>query len=146
MTTFLVFQKQVFDKCRYYKEADWAKKSKALDWANDVYLNLKYPYRVHNVYEHPSWLENFKGEHPAGVRALIRDLEAGKVHARMRSGEDVERLINSDVYRLGRQFLKIADYPSRVLGKITRGGKLFGPIWSRILRAIFETLSRPGIR
>ncbi|MFH1942567.1 MAG: glycosyltransferase family 2 protein [bacterium] len=122
----LVFQKQVFEKCQYYKEAEWAKKSKALDWANDVYLQLKYPYRVHNVYEYPSWLEKYRGKHPAAIKGLIRDLEAGKVHAQMRSMEDVEKLLNNNIYRVGRLVLKIADYPSRVLAKIThRRGRFF---------------------
>ena len=53
----LLLPKQVIEKCDYYATADWARRTGAVEWANEAYLSLQRPFRVHNVFAHPSWLE-----------------------------------------------------------------------------------------
>ncbi len=57
----LLLPKQVIEKCDYYATADWARRTGAIEWANDAYLSLNRPYRVHNVFAYPSWLERHHG-------------------------------------------------------------------------------------
>lgn len=57
----LLLPKQVIEKCDYYAHADWARLSEAIEWANDAYLALHRPFRVHNAYAYPSWLERTTG-------------------------------------------------------------------------------------
>ena len=107
----LLFPKQVVEKCEYYGQAEWANRSQAQRWAQEAFLELRHPYRVHNVYKYPSWLEHFGGDHPAQIQALRADLEAGRLDFELRSVDDIERLLRSPVYRVGRLVLKVVDPP-----------------------------------
>jgi hypothetical protein len=109
----LLFPRQVLEKCGYYKKAAWVKRSKALQWAEQNYLKLGNPYRVHNVYDYPSWLERFIGENPPQIENLRADLSNGHPEIELRSVEDVEQLINSPTYRLGRACLRLLEPLSR---------------------------------
>ena len=102
----LLLPDQVRDKCDYYGSADWARKPGAPQWAHDVFTELRRPFRVHNVYEYPSWLEQFTGKLPPQVEALRAALESGQLGFPMRRTDDIERLLRSPVYRLGRAALK----------------------------------------
>jgi hypothetical protein len=62
---------------------------------------------VHNVYGYPSWLERFSGKHPPIVEELIADIEAGRVQIGLRKNNDIEELLRSSKYRLGRGMLKV---------------------------------------
>src|SRR4030095_8595223 len=70
----LLFPKQVMEKCEYYRNVDWTSRKEAVDWANEVFVQLKQPYRVHNVYQYPGWLDRFHGKHPAQIEELKKDL------------------------------------------------------------------------
>ncbi|MCL5102494.1 MAG: glycosyltransferase family 2 protein [Armatimonadetes bacterium] len=104
----LLFPKQVTEKCDYYSNVDWTNRRKALEWADDVFFNLRRPYRVHNVYEHPSWLERFEGTHPEQILAMRNDIESGRLGIHLRRTDDIERLLSSPTYRCGRFVLKSA--------------------------------------
>ena len=106
----LLFPKQVVEKCDYYGQAEWARSRGAVRWAEQSYLRLERPFRVHNVYRYPSWLERFGGEHPPQAAAMWA--EAGVEH---RDSADVEALLGSWRYRAGRALLKAA-YPLYWLG------------------------------
>jgi hypothetical protein len=110
----LLFPKQVVEKCEYYNEAPWADRKCARAWAEDCFLRLGDPFRVHNVYDYPSWLERFRGVHPPEVEAMRRDIREGHLRVAMRDSADVARLLGSPRYRLGRTALKLLDYPDRV--------------------------------
>lgn len=97
----LLFPKQVVEKCDYYSRAAWARRSGAARWAAQSYLRLERPFRVHNVYRYPSWLERFAGAHPPQVAAMW----AGAAVER-RNGDDVEALLARPSYRAGRALLK----------------------------------------
>lgn len=109
----LVFPKQVREKCSYYQQADWAQRTAAEHWVQETFLHLRQPFRVHNVYDYPSWLERFHGTHPPQIAALRRDIASGQIDVEMRSTEDVERLLRSPIYAMGRAWLKAWDLVDR---------------------------------
>lgn len=98
----LLFPKQVDEKCIYYNEAKWVKRNTDLQWIRKNYLDLDKPFRVHNVYDYPSWLERFSGEHPAQVKEMKNDIEEKRIIVQMRETKDIEVLLDSPWYRLGR--------------------------------------------
>lgn len=105
----LVFPQQVLDKCSYYSQAEWATHARlAQRWAHRNYLHLREPFRVHNVYGHPSWIEPFQGNHPPVIQQLIADIKAERIEVELRQTHDVDRLLSSWWYRLGRFGLKVA--------------------------------------
>ncbi len=110
----LLFPRQVEEKCEYYANADWARATEARRWADESYARLRRPFRVHNVYRYPSWLERHRGGHPPQVEALRGDIAAGRVDVTMRQVEDVERILASPLYRAGRIGVKYADYLYRL--------------------------------
>jgi glycosyltransferase involved in cell wall biosynthesis len=102
----LLFPKQVIEKCEYYGSAAWAKRHQAQKWAQEVFLELRHPYRIHNVYDYPGWLERFVGTHPPQIEALRTDIKAGRLNVHMRPIADIECLLKSPTYWLGREMLK----------------------------------------
>ncbi len=104
----LLLPKQVIEKCDYYSTASWTKRPASVAWAQDAFLRLGRPYRVHNVYEFPSWLERYDGPHPAEVVRLVADLVRSHPDE-LRSTADVERLLRTWWYGLGRGGLIVLD-------------------------------------
>lgn len=108
----LIFPKQVLEKSDYYGAADWTvRRDESQKWAEAVFLKLQNPYRVHNVYRYPSWLERFKGKHPPVIEMLRTDLESGYLNITLRQTDDIEQLLVSPWYRLGCWCLKILFVP-----------------------------------
>jgi len=103
----LLFPNQVLEKCRYYQRVEWVTRNKAEAWVNDCYLKLGNPYRVHNVYDFPSWLDRYEGIHPPEIEALKNDISAGKIQITPRLVDDIEAILGSWRYTLGRTFLKL---------------------------------------
>jgi hypothetical protein len=105
----LLFPKQVIEKCRYYACADWTSVlQQADDWANKCYLTIAKPFRVHMAYQHLSWLERFKGEHPPQVTQMIASVASGVYEkVELRRIDDVESLLSDHVYCLKRGILKM---------------------------------------
>jgi len=110
----LVFPKQVREKCEYYSHADWARRKEANIWAEQNYFQLSNPYRVHNVYQYPSWLERFKGEHPPVIQRLKDDILTKRVKIEMRNNCDVDRLTTSQKYLLGAKLLSLIEPLNRM--------------------------------
>ena len=110
----LLFPQQVEEKCEYYASAEWAHAREARRWADESYGRLRRPYRVHNVYRFPSWLERHRGGHPPQVEALRGDIGTGRVAVELRQVGDVERILRSPLYRAGRVLVKYADYLHRL--------------------------------
>ena len=135
----LLLPKQVIEKSEYYGNAAWFRRPKARQWAEDVFLGLREPYRVHNVYEYLSWLERFTGSHPPQVEAMRADLEAGKVGVDLRPTDDIERLLESRSYKLGRAGLKLVE----PLNRIWRGSWRRGPHYLR--RVISDPLGSAAL-
>ena len=106
----LLLPAQVRDKVEYYSNwglhGDWFANERR--WFADSYLTLRKPYRVHNVYRYPSWLERYEGAHPAAVVSMMSDL-AHSAALEMRPVDDAEALLRSPVYRLGRSLVKLGE-------------------------------------
>jgi glycosyltransferase involved in cell wall biosynthesis len=102
----LLFPKQVREKCLYYAHAYPRERREAERWAVENFEKLSDPYRVHNVYLEPSWLERFPGEHPPQVLRMMEDIRKGEVRVERRCNEDVEEILDSLKYRVGRGLLK----------------------------------------
>ncbi len=115
----LLLPKQVADKCEYYATAPWANRAGAKQWAQEVFLQLRRPFRVHNVFAYPSWLERYDGPHPPEVTRMVADLRAIDP-GQLRSTDDIERLLASPWYRAGRTALKILAPCDRRLHRIGR--------------------------
>jgi hypothetical protein len=105
----LLLPKQVIEKCDYYAHADWARRTGAIEWANDAYLALHRPFRVHNVYAYPSWLERFRGRHPAEVVRMVEALRRPGSEIALRETDDIERLLRAPWYRVGRAVVRWLD-------------------------------------
>jgi hypothetical protein len=114
----LVFPKQIKNKCNYYKNAQWVKREKMMDWADNSYFSIKKPYRVHNVYEFPSWLERFKGNHPEQIVKLQHEIENNQIKTKTRNNEDIENVIDSAKYKTFRSILKLCEKPDRLKQKV----------------------------
>lgn len=99
----LLFPKQVLFKSDYVQNAGWNELNEAKRWADDNYMGLKNPFRVHNVYEQPSWLQRYPGEIPPQIEAMWRDIQSGKVEIETRKTDDVEQLLSSPSYQIRRQ-------------------------------------------
>lgn len=102
----LLFPKQTIEKSRYYDAADWTRRDGMARWADETYLRLKRPYHVHNVYHYRSWLERFNGRHPPQIEAMRADIASGRLDVECRHTDDIERLLRSPGYRLGRSALR----------------------------------------
>jgi hypothetical protein len=100
----LLFPHQVIGKSNYYEHS--AMRAGSNRWAQENYLALQRPFRVHNVHFFPSWLERFIGEHPEQIQRLQNDIRQGTIQVRMRQTEDVERLLNSPSYQWSRRMYK----------------------------------------
>lgn len=119
----LLLPKQVIEKCDYYAHADWAKRSGAIEWAQEAWLSLHRPFRVHNVYRHPSWLERYAGPHPTEVVRMVDGLRTAGGPIELRPTADIERLLDSPWYRVRRAVvirLDPWDLRTRRLGRRVR--------------------------
>ncbi|GAB4429652.1 MAG: glycosyltransferase family A protein [Chloroflexi bacterium OHK40] len=103
----LVFPFQVQRKGDYY--SSYFKRSP--DWAASTYMTLARPFRVHAVHRYPSWLDQYRGSHPPAVLAMWEDVRAGVFpHIQIRQTSDVDQLLASPRYRLGRLGLKLSGH------------------------------------
>ncbi|MFN2180536.1 MAG: glycosyltransferase family 2 protein [Candidatus Promineifilaceae bacterium] len=103
----LLFPRQVLEKSLYYDAASWAQHNEMAEWAEGTYLGLKRPYHVHNVYHYMSWLERYSGQHPPQIEAMRADIASGRLNVETRPTGDIERLLRSRQYSLGRAGLKM---------------------------------------
>ena len=103
----LVFPKQVREKCAYYAAAEWSQRTEANRWAEEDFMGLKHPFRLHNVYDFPGWLERFSGTHPPQIEQMRADLKSGTLKLDLRPTQDIEALLSRSSYRMKRGFLKV---------------------------------------
>ena len=108
----LLLPKQVREKCEYYSRAEWAKRQHIKEWADEAYFALHRPYHAHNVYEYPGCLYRFTGAHPPQVVQMWRDVNAPQSAYDVRPSGDIEALLNSRRYRIGRFLVMSANGPS----------------------------------
>ena len=120
----LLFPFQARQKVEYY--SNWGLYPNAFElsemerWLRDSYLTLRRPYRVHNVYRYPSWLEPYRGPHPPQIVQMMSDIDAGRVCVEARPTDDVTRLLGSPTYMAGRELLRLAEPLDRWGTKLRR--------------------------
>jgi len=106
----LLFPEQVVEKCTYYSHAKWANRSRnAIEWAENNFFKLRNPFRVHNVYQYPSWLERFEGEHPSEIARLRSEIKSGVLDIKLRQTDDIECLLSSKKYALKRLLFQLIE-------------------------------------
>jgi hypothetical protein len=143
----LVFPELVDEKYNYYARAGWNFRSETAGWVDCVYRKLERPFRAHYAYELPGWLERYDGDHPPEIEALRADIEEGRLKIALRRTDDIERLLSSTSYKLGRACLKLAEPFDRFVrlwvGRAARflGEPLYG--MAEIVRRLGEAV---GIR
>jgi hypothetical protein len=101
----LLLPKQVIEKSDYYSNVTFTRRHATVAWAEDAFLRLGRPYRVHNVYDQPSWLERYAGSHPAEIERMLAEL-ASSSPGDLRATDDIERLLSTWWYPLGRAALR----------------------------------------
>lgn|GEM_PF-178136 len=119
----LLFPRQVREKVEYYVNWDVSPSwfAEARRWMADSYLTLRRPFRVHNVYRSPSWLDRYSGEHPAEISRMlaeVREAAPGTGLAEELRGEaDVRRLLDASWYNAGRAAVRAAEPVERATGE-----------------------------
>lgn len=116
----LLFPWQVRQKTLIYEKEKPEACSGIVRWAQNNYFRLGNPFRVHNVYRSPSWLERYHGDHPAQVLRMMEDVRVGRVVAVTRQNADVEKLLDSWWYPRGRAALKALDHADRAIRCLRR--------------------------
>lgn len=128
-----VFPCQVRNKSKYYKNAEWCRLEESLWWAEEVWVKLRHPYSVANLYYYPSWLEAYEGDHPPQIRHLLDDMESGVIKVDRRPTDDIERLLQSSGYRLGRRVLKYLAPLAKWYERLTPSGRRHNWPWLLLL-------------
>ncbi len=103
-----VFPKQSQQKVGYYSKVDWTDAFRDNSrWLDESYVQLKHPMFLGDRGPELQWLERFKGEHPAAIQQLRRDLASGRVTETLRATIDIDRLLASPVYYFERMSARI---------------------------------------
>jgi hypothetical protein len=105
----LLFPRQVTEKSEYYASAAWSQRTGSQNWAENAFLKLNYPFRVHNLFQYPSWLQAFRDEHPPQILAMWDAVPESE----KRPTADIEALLNSPRYQIMRPIVTLLDYPAR---------------------------------
>ncbi|MFC2081155.1 glycosyltransferase family 2 protein [Bacteroidota bacterium] len=106
----LLFPWQVEQKVKIYKDEKPELCEKMIEWADNNYFKISNPYRVHNVYQYPSWLLRYNESHPAEIIKMMDDIRNQKILVKIRQIEDIEILLNKWWYPLGRIRYIILDF------------------------------------
>ena len=142
----LLLPKQVIEKCDYYATAEWARRGGAIEWAQEAYLHLRRPFRVHNVFAYPSWLERFHGRHPQEVVRMMDRLRVDDGGSALRLTADIERLIDAPWYRIGRATLRGLDPWDLRARRLARRATRLGPKLRRLGRRSRRAAIKSGRR
>jgi len=105
----MLLPKQVFEKCSYYKNVDWASFKGIDEWAEKTFIQLKNLFNVCSTLHIPlSWLEEYNGRHPRQILEMITNIRLGKHPTiELRSTKEIFCIIKTPQYRLGRIMRKI---------------------------------------
>lgn len=101
-----LFPHQVLAKAAVYRLEKPKVCAAILDWAEHNYMRLEHPYHVERHYWLPAWLERYSGHHPPEILRMMRDIRSGALDYELRPTDDIERLLATPTYWLGRQSLK----------------------------------------
>lgn len=106
----LLFPSQVDQKSKLYQEEKPDSCEKMIEWAANNYYTISDPYRIHNVYDYPSWFIRYDGLHPHEIINMMEDIKNDKVNEIIRQNDDVEEILNKWWYPLGIVRYKVQDF------------------------------------
>lgn len=102
----LLLPKQVQEKSDYYGQK-FPDISGGPAWFEQNYAHLSNPYRVHNIRHYYSWLKRYEGQHPPQVLKMWAALQDDQFPFKPRTQDDIEQLVDTPLYRIGRFGLQI---------------------------------------
>ena len=107
-----IFPKQAREKMGYYPKVTWSRAFAQMahmdGWIADSYYGLKHPYHLSVLgLSMPAWLERYLGGHPAQIVRMRQDLASGTLEEALRPTEDLEQLLSSPAYKIGRWALRV---------------------------------------
>lgn len=108
-----LFPWQVWQKVRVYEKEKPEKCSRIIEWSNESYFSLSKPYSVERHYWLPSWLDRYNKKYPVEVKRMMEDIVAGKVKHQLRDIDDIENLLASFKYFIGKKYYEIMYYIDR---------------------------------
>lgn len=104
-----LFPFQVRNKAVYYSNRPVARHP--LAWFENCYMNLKSPFKVHNISRWFSWLELYQGHHPHQVLIMMEDIRGKKCgEITTRRTDDIHALVTSTRYIGSVLLLKILSW------------------------------------
>ncbi|MGD0167509.1 MAG: methyltransferase domain-containing protein [Gaiellaceae bacterium] len=118
-----VLPKQAYQKVGYYTHATWTTEFRDNErWLTESYFGLKDPYFIgEGGRRKPQWLERYDGPHPAQIEKMREDLSAGYIEETLRPTQDIENLLNSRLYTLGRRSLRVYSFLLFNTRRVKRG-------------------------
>jgi hypothetical protein len=116
----LLFPWQVEQKVKVYKTEKPDSYAALDEWANNNFFKLGDPFRVHNLFWFPSWLERFKGSHPEQIICMMNDINEGKINMKLRQTDDIELIVDSLLYKLRIILVQIEDPLNRLFIQLKR--------------------------
>lgn len=105
----LLFPWQVTQKTKVYQQEKPEACRKIVEWADQNYFALKHPYHMHHIYRYPAWLMRYSGPTPKQIQKMWLDIESGVINTETRQTHDIERLLDTWWYPLGRVLLQIIE-------------------------------------
>ena len=133
-----VFPLQVRNKALFYRRQAPRVCAEIEAWAQAGYFDLTRPYHVERHYWLPAWIERYDGPHPPEALRMLDDIRAGVLDVELRRTDDIERLLASKRYWVGRQALKALD-------PVDRGWRSTRKQAARLARAPRRLRERAGI-
>jgi len=109
----LLFPRQVYEKCRYYADSNILKRLHAVQWYEQDFMQLRRPFRLHNVYQYPGWLERWTAYRPEQIDYMWNDITKGVIDEEIRKMDDANRLLKSQTYRICVELYKLLDVLDR---------------------------------
>jgi hypothetical protein len=106
----LLYPWQVRQKVKIYFSERKELCGEIINWAENGFYSLKKPFRVHNLYKYPSWIERYKGSHPTQIYEMTNDKIQANEFNEKRENADIEKLLNSFWYSKVSMIIKYMDY------------------------------------
>ncbi|NVM22067.1 MAG: methyltransferase domain-containing protein [Desulfobacterales bacterium] len=103
-----VLPKQAREKVGYFSNVAWTDVFRNNErWLKESYFELRDPYFIGESGRlKPQWLERYRGPHPTQIVKMQQDLSMRRLKETLRATEDIEKLLSSPSYALGRPLLR----------------------------------------